>query len=774
VIETEYTDQSVEALIVSTTLNTFVYKDLIVDGKEMRGRVKAINGTVESEYSGYVFHTIVAEGGEPAPCTNLTGVATLGQIAISWTNPADLDLKVVEIFVSNTNAYSTAELVNYATRGRDTYTHPVSDQGVWYYFWLRARDYDGNYSLVTPSSIVGYEIKSSGEFTYETPFVPVNIQTEEVEVLDGNGISVLKIRITWNPALVDEVVTGYTIYGGEIGTTYGTDTTTTNSILTVPVYVGRDYEVQIRADNNTAHSDYSTMQTITPVGDITAPAEVTNIAFTTSGSNVYLTWDDPTDLDFSVTKVYRGFGTDNFLSAPLVATTTTETYSFAASSDNQKDYFWLITVDTSDNHSDGNPIISGGGYETTSGAGYGFEPPLVPTGVNAVEDTEIDIYGNPNYRAIVSWVATVSTITGYTVLIDENGGTKVAHSVLPSETSLLFNDINKSTYNYQVRADNNDASSAYSASQSLTIVGDTTPPAPVTNFNYTTAVGSVTVTWSDPSDADFSVTKVYSSDTNDWSTATWQTSTAREYYTYSESTAGVSRYFWLRSFDTSGNLATKYPDTTVGNEAISGYTYDPPSVPTGVYVVEESIVDSNGLEVIIARVHWTAVSGELTGYTIALYESGDPDAQRLVGPDTTELLYYNVKKTTYYFKVRADNNTSHSLFSAVDSITLVGDETPPGDPSNLAAYSTVASGSVALAWTIPTDIDYNHTQLFWSTSNSRPLSPSRSSNDGQIIIYDLSAGVEYFFWVRAVDHAGNPSGYHPLGATAGVSAITTA
>jgi len=203
--------------------------------------------------------------------------------------------------------------------------------------------------------------------------------------------------------------------------------------------------------------------------------------------------------------------------------------------------------------------------------------------------------------------------------------------------------------------------------------------------------------------------------------------------------------------------------------------YLTPDVPTGLYAVEESIVDDNGVEVIIFRVYWDAVSSEITSYTLSVNYLGDTPIQHFAASTATELLFYNVKKTTYEFQIRADNNTAHSEYSTpLQTITAVGDTIPPGDPENLFGYSTVAPGSVALAWDIPDDVDYNHTQIFWSTTNSRLLTPNVSSTDGQRIIYNLLPGTEYFFWVRAVDNAGNPSSYHPLGATAGVSVTTVA
>ena len=72
--------------------------------------------------------------------------------------------------------------------------------------------------------------------------------------------------------------------------------------------------------------------------------------------------------------------------------------------------------------------------------------------------------------------------------------------------------------------------------------------------------------WTNPADKDLARIEVYESATNDRATATVIARVAAPGNTYIRVglAAGTPRYYWLRTFDTSGNAGPYTPNTTAG------------------------------------------------------------------------------------------------------------------------------------------------------------------------------------------------------------------
>ena len=76
-------------------------------------------------------------------------------IILRWTNPPDLDLARVQVWVSLDNDRANAVLADSpsATPGtQQRWVHTGREPGVTLYYWIRAEDYSGNLSGFTPSS----------------------------------------------------------------------------------------------------------------------------------------------------------------------------------------------------------------------------------------------------------------------------------------------------------------------------------------------------------------------------------------------------------------------------------------------------------------------------------------------------------------------------------------------------------------------------------------------------------------------------------------------
>ncbi len=99
----------------------------------------------------------------PKPPTNLKITNNVITHILSWTNPADEDLSHIEVWRSFTQDRTQAELVTVATKPTETVTIGGVGPRENYYYWIRAVDYAGNYSMWCPNDQMGGELVA-GEF----------------------------------------------------------------------------------------------------------------------------------------------------------------------------------------------------------------------------------------------------------------------------------------------------------------------------------------------------------------------------------------------------------------------------------------------------------------------------------------------------------------------------------------------------------------------------------------------------------------------------------
>jgi Fibronectin type III domain len=114
--------------------------------------------------------------------------------------------------------------------------------------------------------------------------------------------------------------------------------------------------------------------------------------------------------------------------------------------------------------------------------------------------------------------------------------------------------------------------------------------------------------------------------------------------------------------------------------------------------------------------------------------------------------------TTYYFSVTAltDDMAESSYYPEKKAIPrdLVA---PVDSPSFIVASTTVRATEISLAWTAITDADSY--EISYGLSAGQYGMEINMGNDTEVLIRELTPGVEYFFGIRALDAAGNKSGY---------------
>jgi len=209
-------------------------------------------------------------------------------------------------------------------------------------------------------------------------------------------------------------------------------------------------------------------------------------------------------------------------------------------------------------------IDSGAAIDVRPITGIPLNTQAPPTSVGVSQYVVID-QGIAKTNMTVSWLPAVNAVA-YVVQWRKDNGEWV-DAGRTGGTSLDVHGIYTGRYIARVRAINSmDVSSVYATSTETTLQGKTGSPPTVASFTASTdQVFAIHLNWSFPPTAgDTAYTEVYSSHTDDFSTATQQGR-----YSYPTSTtnligltAGFDMFFWARLVDTSGNIGPFYPDTS--------------------------------------------------------------------------------------------------------------------------------------------------------------------------------------------------------------------
>jgi YD repeat-containing protein len=215
---------------------------------------------------------------------------------------------------------------------------------------------------------------------------------------------------------------------------------------------------------------------------------------------------------------------------------------------------------------------------------------------------------------------------------------------------------------------------------------------------------------------------------------------------------GMDYTYRIRAMDTSGNLSGY---SNIATATLPDVT--PPSTPTGLTVTAFA---SNRIDL-----SWTA-STDNVGVT-------EYQVQRCQGTGCTPALIatiagtsYNdtqrTASTTYTYRVRArdaaGNWSSYSTSVSRSTPTVPVDTTLPTVPTAFLA-TTANPGQVNLTWTGSTDnllLSYYEVER---SANNGPYTVVSAPATTNFTDTSVSSGVIYFYRVRAVDGAGNKSGY---------------
>jgi hypothetical protein len=222
------------------------------------------------------------------------------------------------------------------------------------------------------------------------------------------------------------------------------------------------------------------------------------------------------------------------------------------------------------------------------------------------------------------------------------------------------------------------------------------------------------------------------------------------------------------------------------------------SPPSNLLLVATTVLNNDGIAIPAIRASWTAPNDSFVQYYEAQYKrlGGEEDYgdittahtesenwgsittaftleedygltnEPIVGPDTE---YVSALGTTtsfliqpvlngydYQVRVRSVNSVGVRSAFITNSLSSIGDTTPPGTPLGLNASAGL--NYIELRWTNPADQDFAHVEIWESATNNLSAATQIGQSTGSNFIRaNLANNVTRFYWVRAVDFSLNKS-----------------
>ena len=348
--------------------------------------------------------------------------------------------------------------------------------------------------------------------------------------------------------------------------------------------------------------------------------------------------------------------------------------------------------------------------------------PSVPSGLTATNVTQTSF--------TISWNA-VSTAISYDLQIREQGGTW--QTINTSEVSYDFTGATaETTYEFQVKANNDAGSSSYSAIATvITEAAPTVPDVPAnltaTNITY----NSFTISWDAVTDAADYDLNVRPSGITVWTSVNLSTTT----YDYTELDAETAYEFQVRANNAIGSSA--YSNTATATTLVAPTAPDTPTNLAASNITYNSFI-----------ITWD-VTTDAADYDLNVRPAGG--TWSTINLSTTSYEYTGLDaETAYEFQIRANNSIGSSDYSNIETATTLVAPSAPATPTNLVA-SNITYNSFTISWDAVTDAtDYNldvtAADGTWSTINLSTTSYEYT---------ELDAETTYQFQVRANNGVGS-------------------
>lgn len=745
-------------------------------------------GVAFEDHYGTVFTESVQQFSNPAPAApTVTVTATAKGFTLDVSKCTETDYGGTKIWVSTTNGFDPT-VVSPVVDAPQTSFSVAATTGTTYY--VRAAHYDdysaaaanlnrsAQYSITVPAlgtvdigvGVIGSDNLNTGE----TVNPPTALSVSSVLTLETDGTQRVMLTSSWTAPVSGTNVSFY-----EISITEGAGSAVvlpvTGTSYNVIVKANTAYAVKVRSVSFTgARSAYTTVSNHTSTRDTVAPAAPTSLSITPSLTALSLAWTNPSDTDLAHVELWENTtnATGGTKLTTLQATPSSGgSWTRAGLASGVTRYYSLRAVDTSGNISSYSSVASGTVSSITFDS-IDTAAPAVPTGLALTSALSTNTDGTQLITLVATWSAVAdSDLSFYELAIQEASGTFVEFTV---GQGTRFERVVKANTSYtaKIRAvDETQNRSAFSSTVSHTTTQDTTAPSAPTSVSATAGFTTITLAWTNPTASDLAFVEVYENTTNNSGTASKiatvrAASAAAGMFTRSALANGVTRYYWLKAVDTSGNASafTTVASTTTATIAASDFDATAPAVPTGLGLASALTVDTDGTQIITLTATWTGVAdSDLAHYEVALQEASGSFVEFNAGLGLS--FTWPVKaNVSYTAKVRAvDKTGNRSAYTSTVSHTSTRDTTAPSAPSSVTA--TASFNGIFLSWTNPTATDLSIIEIYENSANNSGTATKiatvrgQSAAAGSYARVGLATGTLRYYFLKAVDTSGNASAF---------------
>jgi len=364
------TDDFQEYNIATNTLKV----DLGLLGKTYEVKVRATNVNSVGDWSTLKTVDTTADTTPPAPPTAFTVSQGYDTLSFNWVNPTAKDYDHTIVYWYNGTSY-----VNIAEISGTSHTINNLATGLSGSFKLSSVDTVGNESALTAAVVgatagVDYaDVTGDKPVGYTVPAAPTwgGTPYTKTTVNDVDGTVKVLTTLTWVAPAGD--VTSYIVSYRENGTSdaYSEYPITANSLQVDIGFIGKTYDVRVKALNGPQESVWSLVTTVDTTASATGISAPSGYSSTQGYDNVVLSWTNPATTRYAKTNVYWWNGTAYIKVAEVSGTS----YHFPELTPGLTGYFRLSSVDKAGNES----AMTGSFSGTTSKVDYanvdGTKPP---------------------------------------------------------------------------------------------------------------------------------------------------------------------------------------------------------------------------------------------------------------------------------------------------------------------------------------------------------------------------------------------------------------
>jgi len=373
-------------------------------------------------------------------------------------------------------------------------------------------------------------------------------------------------------------------------------------------------------------------------------------------------------------------------------------------------YPWAVGAEAADNQ------------ETTLPDPFTIQPPQTP--LTLTEGTTVSGDGTVFPSLNVSWTAADDAfVDEYEVQYKLTSDTNYTGYVKTIDTEVdLFGLLTGSEYTIRIRSINALGIRSSFISATTTLTGDSTAPGVPTSMTVTGGFKSIILTWTNPSDNDFSNVEIKRSPNATEGNATTIAITSSDTFTDEPFTGAIERYYWLRSVDTSGNTSAW---VLAGNATSIPLVQD--DIDDNIIVLDNFVQDliddfnakANAADVLNVQVETGEVLDLETGQDVLIQNLGDV------------AIFVNESNQTINNSINSTNTTLANLEATVVDLTS-------GTSDIFVQPSAPVAGVGGVPDPIPTfsrwyDSDDSNEPYYWDGSSWQSLADPRIASNAAAI-----------------------------------------